>query len=158
LSCRSGVSHEGQWVGRVYGVVGGLLRKSPTFKLPDGVPEEATIWIRDQFGKDDSSLVAFLDEALWEELQTSRAWVLVDYPAIENTDDLSTEELKQVKPYPVIAKAESIINWRVKHDKLGRVILDRLMIKGMVESFEENEFHPTFKETVWVHELDEEGN
>lgn len=138
-------------------LVSGLLRKPPTFKLPDGVPEEATVWIRDQFGKDDSSLVAFLDEALLEELQTSRAWVFVDYPKIENSDDLTPEELKQVKPYPVITKAESIINWRVKHDKLGRVILDRLMIKGMVESFDENEFHPTFKETVWVHELDKDG-
>lgn len=138
-------------------LVGGLLRKSPTFKLPAGVPEEATIWIRDQFGKDDSSLVAFLDDAIWEEVQTSRAWVLVDYPHIEDMDALTTEQQKEVKPYPVLHRAETIINWRVKHDALGKVMLDRLIVRGLEESFTENEFHPTFKETVWVHEINAEG-
>lgn len=138
-------------------LVGGLLRKKPTFELPDGLPEEIFSWISDTFGKDDSSLSAFLDYAIWEEVQTSRAWVFVDYPKIENPDALSPDEKALYKPYPVLYKAESIINWRVTQDRLGKNILDRVIIRGFKEEYTSNEFHPVFKDTVWVHDLDDSG-
>lgn len=139
-------------------LVGGLLRKQPILTLPDNVPKDVHDWIMNSFGRDDSPLSAFLDSALWEEVQTSRAWVFVDYPKIENAENLTREELAQYKPYPVLYQAESIINWRVKHDAYGKTILDRVIIRGMSEEYVENEFHPVFKDTVWVHELNESGN
>jgi hypothetical protein len=139
-------------------LIGGLLRKQPLLKLPDGQPEEVHQWLMHQFGKDDSALASFIDEALWEEMQTSRAWVFVDYPHIEDPEGLTKEELLQYKPFPVLYKAESIINWRVRINAVGKTILDRIVVKGTEERFDKNEFHPTYHETVWVHELSPEGN
>ena len=138
-------------------LVGGLLRKQPVLSLPDTVPKEASDWIMNTFGKDDSPLAAFLDQALWEEVQTSRAWVFIDYPEIKNPDSLTKEDLAKYKPYPVLHNAESIINWRVRQDAYGKTVLDRVIVRGMVEEFKENEFHATYTDTCWVHELDEAG-
>ena len=138
-------------------LVGGLLRKQPTLTLPDDVPADAMDWIMNQFAKDGAPLSAFLDQALFEEIQTSRAWVLIDHPNIPNAEDMTKEELSRFKPYPVLFQAESIINWRVQQDKYGKSVLDRVIIRGLTDSYTENEFHPTMRETVWVHELDESG-
>jgi len=138
-------------------LVGGLLRKQPTLTLPDDVPADAMDWIMNQFAKDGAPLSAFLDQALFEEIQTSRAWVLIDHPNIPNAEDMTKEELSRFKPYPVLFQAESIINWRIQQDKYGKSVLDRVIIRGLTDSYNENEFHPTMRETVWVHELDESG-
>lgn len=92
-------------------IVGGILRKKPQVKLPDDAPEEALQWILDNFAQDDSTLLTFLDDAIWEEVQTSRAWVYIDHPVIP--DDVDPEDKEKIKPYPVLWTAESIINWRV---------------------------------------------
>jgi hypothetical protein len=138
-------------------LIGGLLRKQPILKFPEEVPEEVNNWIVNEFGADDSSLLAFLDEALWEEIQTSRAWVFVDFPAISDPDTLDPEEADKLKPYPILYKAEEIINWRTNTSDHGKSQLTQVIVKGFEESYEQNEFHPTFKETVWVHELDPAG-
>jgi hypothetical protein len=136
-------------------IIGGLLRKQPTIKFPEGVPEDAADWIIHEFGQDDSPLAAFLDEALWEEVQSSRAWVLVDYPNIPQGVELTPEEQKIVKPYPVLYTAEAVINWRKTTDATGCTVLDRLIIKGYTEDYDDDEyeFHPRLTSTVWVHEL-----
>lgn len=139
-------------------IVGGLLRKAPIVTLPSNYNSEALNWILNEFGKDDSSLTSFLDALLWEEVQTSRAWVFVDYPKVYNPELLSKEEKLLFKPYPVLQKAESVINWKISEDKYGRTILTRVIVRGFKEEYEDqNEFHPVFKDTVWVHDLDEEG-
>jgi hypothetical protein len=128
-------------------LIGGLLRKSPTIELPASVPEEAKDWLLNNIGADNSTLVNFLDEALWEELQTSRAWVFVDHPVEVN------EEEEGLKPYPYIQKAETIINWSVSKDKCGRSCLSRLIVKGYEEDYSVSEFHARMLATVWVHEI-----
>lgn len=140
-------------------VVGGLLRKQPTIELPGDVDEGAMDWILNQFGKDDSPFASFMDNALWEEIQTSRAWVFVDYPAIpeEEAQNSTDSEQKGYKPYPILHPAENIINWRCRELPDGRTVLDRVIVRGYVEEYNTNEFHPTFVETVWVHELDDAG-
>lgn len=140
-------------------VIGGLLRKSPQLELPEGGPEGVKDWILNEFGKDDSSLTAFLDEALSEELDTSRSWVFVDYPKIpeEIAAMMTKEELQKFKPYPVIRRASEVINWRTRQTILGKTILDRIIVRGLEESYDKNEFHPEFLDTVWVHELDDLG-
>jgi hypothetical protein len=140
-------------------LVGGLLRKQPHLKLPDGLPTEIGEWIANEFGKDDSSLMAFLDEALWEEMQTSRTWVFIDYPEVDTEAPEYDEELaSQLKPYPVIQKAETVVNWRVSSNRVGKAVLDRVIVRGLEESYDENEFHPTYYDVAYVHELNEEGN
>ena len=138
-------------------LVGGLLRKQPSIKLPEGLPEGAGEWIRSSFNQDDTSLFSFLDEVLWEEVQTSRAWVYIDYPAVLNADDLTPDEQLDIKPYPVIWKAETVINWATAKNKFGKIVLKRVITKGYEERFETNEFHPDFIEVIKVHELDESG-
>jgi hypothetical protein len=136
-------------------IIGGLLRKTPELKLPEGTPDEVADWIINEFDKDDSSLVAFLQKLLSEEIQTSRSWIFVDYPRIENPETLTREDLLQYKPYPILQPAESIVNWRTRKNKLGKIVLDRVIVRGYEEIFDKNEFHPSFYDTVWVHELDE---
>lgn len=154
---------EAEWPGitRQYAkiLVGGLLRKKPQLQLPDNAPEEATDWILNQFGKDNSPLSSFLDEALWEELQTSRAWVFVDYPVVNNRDSMTREEVQAIKPYPLLYRAESIMNWRVSADPLTGVHkLNCVIVRGYEEVYPEGKFHPEQVDTVWVHELNAAGN
>jgi len=137
-------------------LVGGLLRKQPILTLPNNVPEDAKNWIINEFGKDDTPLTSFLDAALYDEVQTSRAWVFVDYPQITNPQALSNEDFKKFKPYPILQKAESIVNWRTRTNSHGKTLLDRVIVRGYRENYEVNEFHPTFRDTVWVHELDDQ--
>lgn len=135
-------------------LVGGLLRKQPSLKLPEGLPEDAHDWVMNEFGQDGAPLSAVLDAALWEEVQTSRAWLFVDHPEV---DGEQADEEFGVKPYPVIQSAESIINWQVKRDATGKQTLAKVLVKGSLERYEENEFHPSYHSCVFVHELDEEG-
>jgi hypothetical protein len=137
-------------------LVGGLLRKKPTLSLPADAPAEASDWILNQFGKDDGPITAFLDQALWEEVQTSRAWVFVDYPDVGESE-MSPEEAARYKPYPVLHKAEAVVNWRVRSDEYGKTMLDRVIVRGHVEDYSANEFHPALRGVVWVHELNPEG-
>ncbi len=138
-------------------LVGGLLRKQPILSLPKDAPEGAYNWIIHNFGQDDSSLISVLDNALWEELQTSRAWLYISYPSIENPENLLRRDFEKLKPYPVLLKSDAIINWRLSTSALGKVQLKQLIIRGLEESYEKNEFHPEYIDTVWVHELDENG-
>jgi len=151
-------------------LVGGLLRKTPTLTLPDGVPEGAAEWIINEFAQDDSSLVSFMDEALWEEVQTSRAWLRVDYPDLSTGEvdaldgraklrEAAEEDEDTLKPYPVLHLAESVINHRTRTSESGRTILDRLIVRGFTEFYDDDrfEFHPGYVETVWVHELGPDG-
>jgi len=136
-------------------LVGGLLRKAPVVVLPDELGDDVHNWIANSIAKDGSPLSAFLDEALWEEIQSSRCWILVDHPVVP--EDITPEEQIIYAPYPKVVQAESIINWRIKDDGFGQTMLDRLIIRGLVERYDQNEFHPTFHDTVWVHELNESG-
>jgi len=138
-------------------LVGGLLRKQPIFSIPEEFSTKITEWIMNSFSKDDNTLSSFLDEALWEEIQTSRCWVLIDYPKVESVDNLTREELDGYKPYPIVIKAESVVNWRTRKSKYGKILLDRVIIKNYEEGFEKNEFHPSYTEVVYVHELDQDG-
>jgi hypothetical protein len=134
-------------------IVGGLLRKQPHLKLPEKAPEEAQQWILDAFTSDGQPLAAFLDGALWEEVQTSRTWIYVDYPVVPANHGMTNAELiERFAPFPIVWPAESIINWRTEVVN-GKSQLTRVIVKGHSESFTKNEFHPEYIETVWVHEL-----
>lgn len=135
-------------------LIGGLLRKQPQLKLPDGVPDGAYDWIMTQFSQSGAPLVSFLDEALWEELKTSRTWIYVDFPKMENADKMSKSEMQEVRPYPVLWNAESIVNWRYDTDSVsGEKHLQQVIVRGYEESYADNEFHPSFIDTVRVHEI-----
>lgn len=136
-------------------LVGGMLRKPPIIELPDNAPEEALDWLTNNIGRDDCTLVAFLDDILWEEVQTSRAWIFVDYPNVENPDALDKEVKDQIKPYPILQKAETIINWSTTTNMFGKTVLNRVIVKGYMDDYSVNEFHATRVPAVWVHELDE---
>jgi len=133
-------------------LVGGLLRKQPTLELPDSVPDDAKSWIVDEFGKDDSPLSAFMDEAIYEEVKTSGAWVFVDYPDVD-------DKVEGAKPYPVLQPAEAVIRARTRTSPTGRTVLDRVIVRGYVERYDEDEyeFHPRYVPTIWVHELNSAG-
>jgi hypothetical protein len=155
---------EAEWPGVVamYSrmLVGGLLRKAPQLTFKTTVSEEASNWILNEFGRDDSSLTAFMDEALKEEVETSAAWVFVDYPATDPAEyaKLDREARNKLKPYPVIQKAESIINWRTSDNKFGKQVLDRVNVRGFRHEYtDENQFHPNYIEVVYVHEINASG-
>jgi hypothetical protein len=137
-------------------LLGSLLRKQPILELPNEF-EEAKDWILNAFAQDESPLIAFLDGILLDEIQTSRAWIYVDYPAIENAEQYTREELSGFKPFPVVWKPEDVINWRVTQDATGKTMLNRVIVKGSIEIDGENEFHPDIQHVIWVHELNESG-
>jgi len=137
-------------------IVGGLLRKQPQLILPDGAPEDAYQWIMDAFAQDSAPLLSFLDNALWEELQTSRAWVYVDYPQVSDVANKTTEDFRDMKPYPVLWNAESVVNWRMgtmPGETLQKLIM--VIVRNYELEYSGEGFHPQYKDTVWVHELKE---
>jgi len=134
-------------------LVGGLLRKEPLLELPDSVPEGTQNWIMNNFTQDNSTITSFLDELLWEEIQTSRAWVFIDHPTIPSAEEKTNEELDEYAPFPVLWQAESIINWKTSKDLKGNTILQQVIVKGLVEKYTDNEFHPDLVDTVYVHEI-----
>jgi len=133
-------------------MVGGLLRKGPSLSIPKVNNEDTLNWILNEFAEDGTPLASFLDDALDEEFQTSRAWVYLDLPVVTDED----AEV-DIKPYPILYRAESIINWRTGKAADGSRILTMIVIKGFVEDFSKSEFHPEYIETVWVHDLDQNG-
>ena len=137
-------------------IIGGLLRKQPLLEI-DGAPEGAKQWILDDVGSDKSNLISFLSTALWEELQTSRAFIQIDYPTID-LESLSPEDRKQVKPYPLLHHAENIVNWSTATDMKGQVKLDSLITRYFVLEYDPNSpYHPKYVDTVQVHKLNEQG-
>jgi len=139
-------------------LIGGMLRKQPEVILPDGVPEGALDWIKNEFTANGNSLLSFLNDALTEELHTSRAWVMVDHPVVPNIEALEKEDRDKIRPYPILIQAESVINWKMgKHPITGKHVLKFMIIRSYEESFAENPYHPDYIETVHVHELDEMG-
>jgi hypothetical protein len=136
-------------------LVGGLLRKQPILKLPKDAPADAMQWIMDGFGQDSSPLISFLDSALWEEVQTGRAWIALDYPKLtdKQLNEMSRPEFLALKPYPILISAESIINWKVAVSANGTQELTQLVIRGFEPDFTQNEFHANQVATVWVHEI-----
>jgi len=65
-----------------------------------------------------------------------------------------------VAPYPVIIKAENVINYQVDvHPITRQRTLTRLVLRYLTEEFdEENPWHPNYVDTVCDHYLDEGGN
>ena len=138
-------------------IIGGLLRKQPLLELPEDAPEGAKTWILDDIGSDKSNLITLMSTALWEELQTSRAWFQIDYPVVD-LDSLTPQQRREVKPYPILHNAENIINWSTSTDIKGIVKLDMLITRYFTtENDPDQPFHPKYIDTVQVHKLDEQG-
>lgn len=138
-------------------LIGALLRKDPVLVLPDSVPEEAMEWIKNEFAEDSASIQAFLYDVMTEELSTQRAWVYVDYPKTPE-GPLAIDEAANYKPYPVIWKAEQVINWSTKKNEYGQAQLERLITREYVERYDPTpdsvyEFHPETVERISVHEV-----
>lgn len=140
-------------------LVGGLLRKNPQITFPDSIPDEAENWLRNYFTEDGRSMIAFLDAAIWEEISTSRGWVSVDFPVVNNYANLTPEERSSINPYPVLWKAEDVINWQTTKDpKTGRPKLSRVVFRYIARLYEEdNPFHPKLEVIAADHFLDEQG-
>lgn len=139
-------------------LIGGMLRKQPSITIPDTAPEGTLDWLKNSFTSNGNSMISFLEEALIEELQTSRAWVMVDYPTVTNPDALSPEEKEKIKPYPILLNAESVINWRTgKHPITRNNCLLMLVVRGYEQRYGSNQFHPDYVEVAHVHRLNEQG-
>jgi hypothetical protein len=64
-----------------------------------------------------------------------------------------------MKPYPVIYKAEQVINWREGTSKSGEKIITQVITQSkIVDESSEDEFHPDTIDEIKVHELNEQGN
>ena len=142
-------------------LISALLRKDSHLKLPEELPEDAEDWIKTNFTLGGSSLFNFLDNALWEELQTSRAWVYVDYPKIseEAYAALTPDERDTIKPYPILIEAENVINVQTDiHPVTRKKTLTRYITRYLSKKYDPNNpWHPTYVDTVCDHYLDESG-
>lgn len=137
-------------------LLAGLLRKPAALTLPEGVPEDAENWLRFNFGAEGNTLHSFLDEAIFEELQTSRCWILVDYPEVENYDALTPEQRDALAPYAMVVKAENVINWRQStKGSTGKQALTSVVFRYYREDFSKNAFHPDLVDTISHYYLDE---
>ena len=142
-------------------LISALLRKPSQLELPDSLGEDAYNWLTKDFTLDGASMFNFLDEAIWEELQTSRAWVYVDSPEVsdEDYDLMSPEQRMKISPYPVVMKAENVINVQIRPHPITRIKqLARWTTRYITEEYSnDNPWHPNYVDTVCDHYLDEQG-
>jgi hypothetical protein len=142
-------------------LISALLRKPSTMVLPEDLPEAVYEWLYKDITLDGASMFNFLDSAIWEELQTSRAWVYIDRPTVsdDELEMMSPEERDTISPYPVLLKAENVINVQVKTHPVTRVkLLSRLVTRYISEQYtQDNPWHPTYVDTVCDHFLDDQG-
>jgi len=142
-------------------LISALLRKKSDLTLPEGLPADAEDWLTTNFTLDGGSLFNFLDNALWEELQTSRGWIYVDYPDVspEAWDAMDPDQRQSIAPYPVLIEAESVINVQSSVHPVTRIkTINRFVTRYLNTKFEDdNPWHPTYVDTVADHYLDEGG-
>ena len=142
-------------------LISALLRKQSQLTLPEELGEDTYDWITKDMTLDGASLFNFLDSAIWEELQTSRAWVYIDRPTVSDSEleMMSPEERMTISPYPVLIKAENVINVQVKTHPVTRIkTLTRWVTRYITEEYDnDNPWHPNYIDTVCDHYLDEGG-
>jgi hypothetical protein len=142
-------------------LISALLRKQSQLTLPEELGEDAYDWITKDMTLDGASLFNFLDSAIWEELQTSRAWVYIDRPTVSDNEleMMTPEERMTISPYPVLIKAENVINVQVKTHPVTRIkTLTRWVTRYITEEYDnDNPWHPNYIDTVCDHYLDEQG-
>ena len=142
-------------------LISALLRKQSQLTLPEELGEDAYNWITKDMTLDGASLFNFLDSAIWEELQTSRAWVYIDRPTVSDSEleMMSPEERMTISPYPVLIKAENVINVQIKTHPVTRIkTLTRWVTRYITEEYDnDNPWHPNYIDTVCDHYLDEGG-
>jgi hypothetical protein len=134
-------------------LVGGLLRKSPSITLPESVPNEAEDWLRNYFTGRNTSLIAFLDDAIDEELKTGHCAISVDFPSVDDYQNLDLETRQNLRPFPIIWKAEEIINWQVGTDRSGKEQLTRVIFRYVTEEFTDNQYHGNYVINIADHAL-----
>lgn len=146
-------------------MVGALLRKDASLVITDRLGEkfqkDVNDWLRYELTADNRSMFHFLDNALWEEIQTGYCWIYADLPSVNETEyEVMTEEQKKtVKPYPVTLTAEQVINVIYgKHPITKAPAMLRFITRYFTNVFsEENPWHPERVDTVRDHFLDNEG-
>jgi len=142
-------------------LISALLRKPSSLELPDFIDDSAKNWLTKDITLDGASLFNFLDAAIWEELQTSRAWVYVDRPTVsdEELENMDPEVRNMIAPYPVLIKAENVINVQLNTHPVTRVkTLSRIVTRYISEEYNsDNPWHPNYVDTVCDHYLDKEG-
>jgi hypothetical protein len=140
-------------------ISGGLMRKPPTLEIEGfSDTDRASIldWLKEEIGEDERDLMSFLNDCLSEEVQTNRSWIQVDYPKIdpEVFKKMTESEKRDIKPYPILHKAEDVINWQISKIN-GRKMLTKVIIKVYEEEEDpSNEFHPRIVQKIYVHKLE----
>jgi hypothetical protein len=105
-------------------------------------------------------MVSVLDQSIWEELNTTRAWIVVDHPSLTTAEfeALSVEERKDLSPYAIVYSAEQVINWRRGKSKgAGKQVLTKFTVRMFTEQYRPGEHHPDLVDTVYDYSLDESG-
>lgn len=135
-----------------------LLRKRPVVSV-DGMPDDVNSWLLNEFGQDGSPIEQTISTAVQEELTTGAAWLFVDHPRLDATvlDGLSPAELREIKPYPVIRKAEEVINFRYGIDKTGNRQLLFVIVCSKELDYSVDHYNGEERKIIYEHYLDDEG-
>jgi hypothetical protein len=91
------------------GLTGLIFRKEPQVEAPESMKE----WLED-VTLTGISLREFASHVVDNVMQVGRAGILVDYPTVDLTPDLTVAQLEGIgaRPYLALYQAEDIINWR----------------------------------------------
>lgn len=91
------------------GLTGLIFRKELQLEAPESMAE----WLRD-VTLSGISLREFAAHVVDDAMQVGRAGILVDFPAVDLTPDLTVAQIEATgaRPYFVLYQAEDIINWR----------------------------------------------
>jgi hypothetical protein len=138
----------------VDGLTGMIFRREPIIEKPsamDNLVEDLTLT--------DSSLREFTSGLIEEVITVGRAGVLVDYPSLDVSQELTVAQVEAAgaRPYVAMYQAENIVNWR--YQRIGSSL--KLTMVVLKESYSEikeaDPFVESFKDQYRVLQLTDQG-
>lgn len=134
----------------VAGLVGMLFRKPPAIDVPASVEP-----MLDDITMSGIPFHMFMEDVCEETLKTGRIGVLVDYPMVENIDQMTQADaaIMQLRPTMKSYDAKNIINWEV--ELINNVSTLSMVVLKVCEEIEKDEFTFTEEERYRVLDLDE---
>lgn len=152
----------------VQSMIASLLRSNPEIKInkssiDDELKKKMHDFINNDFAGPDMPLMPFLGDLTKEEIITSAPWVELAYPNL-GKKRISQAEKEKISPYPIIHKAENIINYQVsEHPVYKTRVLTRVIVASVVEvpdkdspwhhdcAYEVKDYHLTTGSKLAVH-------
>jgi hypothetical protein len=123
----------------ITGLHGLVFRRKPVIEMPDDM-----LFLLKDIDRRGTNVYQFTSDVFYDTLITGYGGILDDFPQTNGAISKKEAEDYGIRPYFRYYPAESIINWQYGIVN-GSEKLTKVVLKEVVESYEEDEFEPVEK-------------